>query len=525
MSTHIIDQLPDPPEYFTEAEIQIWEEYGSNLISKGVLRQYHMKDLENLVFWESHKRTTLLNLNGEFTSKQLTLLKGGRLKLHSSILLSNYTAIQDEINELRFEFGLHAESPQYISNTPVIPDEAYRNLPEMLRDCCAGIDNSRKKDTFLLYSLPVLAFHLDNVLFEHSEGVFSPTIKTIVLNTHGTIQSFARKTLDLASILEKQSMGSENQLNDPIVSSSADLESVKKIVVANHGKAMLFDERYKGNRSGKDHHSQLFRNLIAGSFNEKEVNLSKNDDETMIVTPKICMSQCASVDELKEIVELYGEDILNYFLFYLYDQSPDWESARPTRESHQFLHDINRFSEEMYRLYTLCMKREHPLMVDLTDSQWQMIDDTFREKVSIIEELGLMQQLNGMLLNSSVYVVKIAVLFRMIRSINQEADLKNIETIKAQDEDVVASLWIIDTLLKHSIRIYQNLPVMKENVRGDRYYRFYDILPVVFDTSQALEVASKISIPARTANRYLSTYLESNYLSKLRKGVYYKREM
>jgi len=525
MSTDFIDKLPEPPEDFSDDEIRIWKEYGFKLISKGELSEENIKDLESLVFWEFHKNSTLLNLNGGLTKNQLLLLKGAKQKLHTSVLLSNYKAVQDEINELRLNLGFQAESPQYISNTPLIPDEAYRNMPQLLRSCCVRIKNSRKKDSFLLYSLPVLAFHLDNIHFEHTEGTFTPTIKSFLLNSHGIVNFYARKSIDLASVLEKQCMRNDNVLKHPIISSSADLSSVYKIMVANKGKAILFDEKYRLIRSGKDYQTEVFRNLVVSSFREKQVSLPNDQNEKVTVIPKLCMSQCASIDDLKDIVELFGEEYLNYFLFYLHDESPDWESARPTDESRQLLQEIEALSGEMYRLNKMCMNREQSLMVDLTYSQWQMIDDTFQEKISIIEDLGLVQQLNGMLVHLSVYVVKMAVLFRMIRSLEEETDVQNAETLTARDEDVVASLWIIDTLLKHSVRIYQNLPAMKENIRGDRYTRFYDVLPIIFDTSQALDFASKISLPARTANRYLSTYLENNYLNKLRKGVYYKREL
>src|SRR6056297_1584178 len=206
MSTDFIDRLPEPPEDFSDDEIRIWKEYGFKLISKGELSEENIKDLESLVFWEFHKNSTLLNLNGGLTKNQLLLLKGAKQKLHTSVLLSNYKAVQDEINELRLNLGLQAESPQYISNTPLIPDEAYRNMPQLLRSCCVRIKNSRKKDSFLLYSLPVLAFHLDNIHFEHTEGTFTPTIKSFLLNSHGIVNFYARKSIDLASVLEKQCM-------------------------------------------------------------------------------------------------------------------------------------------------------------------------------------------------------------------------------------------------------------------------------------------------------------------------------
>lgn len=525
MSSRVIEQLPQPPEYFSKEEIRIWQETGAELIRKRLLRKSSIRDLESLVFWESQKNRTLENLNGDFTKDQLELLKGGRLKFHSSVLLSNYKAIQDEINELRLEFGLQAESPQYISNTPLIPDDAYQNLPTLLKNCCRHINDPRNRDTFLLYSLPVLAFHLAEIQFEHAEGVFGPNIKSFVLNPQGTVNTFARRSVDLAAVLDEESIKRNSPLAHPVISSTADLNSIKKMVTVNRGKALLFDEKYAFLRNSNNQQTELFRDLVDSSFRNKMVALPKENDDRYTVTPSLCISQCGSIDDLKGIVELYGEEYLNNFLFYIHDQSLDWQSVRPTNETKRFLESIRTLSEKMHQLYTMCLKRNSKLFVVLDDSHWQMIDDTFKEKVSIIEELGLMQQLNGMLQKSSIYVVKIAVLFRMIGMIEENIDIKNLQSVKTRDEDLAASLWIVDTLMKHSIRIYQNLPVMKENVRGDRYHRFYNVLPIIFDTSQALEVASRISIPSRTANRYLSTYLESNFLSKLRKGVYYKREL
>jgi len=521
----IMDQLPKPPANFTNEEIKIWKETGTHLIQKGLLKENNIKVLESLTYWEFQKSKTLNNLNGELTEDQQDLLRGGRLNLHSSVLLSHYKAIQNEINELRSGLGLKPESPQYISNTPLIPDEAYQHLPKLLNDCCIPIKDQRQKDTFLLYSLPVLAFHLSGVRFEHAEGIFSPAMKSFILSPNGTVGKFARKSGDLAAVLEEQILKGNTEFKPPVMLPSSDVTSVIKSVAANRGKVLLFDEKHYVPGNNKNQHGKLYRQLVGKSFKEKPVALPKENDETIVIKPTMCMSVCGSIDDLQGIVEMFEEQYLDNFLFYLHDQTPDWESVRPTSGTKQFLENIDVLSGQMFQLFEMCEQQENSLLVELEDPHWQMIDDTFREKTAIIEELGLMQQLHGMLRNSSIYVVKIAVLFRMMRLAEEGTVIENMKHIKTQDEDLIASLWLIDTLMKHAIRIYQNLPVMKENVRGDRYHRFYNVLPIIFDTSQALEVASRISIPSRTANRYLSTFLESNFLNKLRKGVYYKREV
>ncbi len=523
MTPEIIKQLPLPPENFSDEEIRIWQKTGQKLIQKKALRDDNVVYLETLVFWEARKNKTLENLNGVFTQSQLELLEGGRVNLHPSVLLSNYKAIQDEINDLRLEFGLKPESPQYISNTPVIPKEAYLNLPELLRNCCSNIEDQRDKDTFLLFSLPVLAYHLTGVRFEHADGIFSPSMKSFVLNPNGTVNKYARKATELATELNKQTFKGNTNLKSPAASSLADVKSLNKNLAANNGKILIFDE-IRGLFSNKELlRSKIYSEIVKNSFRERLVRLHTEYDESFIITPSACISVCGTLDDLKTVAELFGEQHLTNYLFYLHDNNSGWESIRPTAETKQLAEDISTLSGVMYRLYTMCENRVNSLQVELEDSHWQMIDETFQEKTAIIEDLGLMQPLNGMVRNSSIYVLKLASVFRLIRSAQEGINIEKIDSVKTRDEDLAAALWLVDTLMKHAVRIYQNLPVMHEDVKGDRYHRFYSLLPIIFDTSQALDIASKISIPKRTANRYLSAYLENSFLRKLRKGVYYKK--
>jgi len=518
----MLKKVPIPSDHYSEEEIRAWHRIGSKLIHEEVLSEENVKHLESWVFWETRKNKTLENLTGIFTQSQLEILEGARVKLLPSVLLSNYKAIQDEINELRLELGLKPESPQYISNTPVIPDEAYQNLPELLKNCCSHIESQRDKDMFLLYSLPVLAFHLTGVCIEHSDGVFSPSIKSFVLHPNGTVNKYARKSIGLATELNNQVLNGNTSLKYPLALSLADMKLLNKSLAANKGKVLIFEETGGLFSNIELLRSSIFSEVVENSFKERPVRLHAGNEENFIITPSACISICGELNDLKTAAELFGEQHLTNYLFYLHDDNSGWESIRPTAQTRKLTEDISTLSNVMYRLYVMCENRANTLQVELEDSHWQMIDETFQEKAAIIGDLGLKQPISGMIQNSSIYVLKFAAIFRLIRSAQEGTNIEKIDSIKTRDEDLTAALWLVDTLMKHAVRIYQNLPAMQENVKGDRYHRFYNLLPIIFDTSRALEIASRISLPKRTANRYLLAYLENSFLWKLRKGVYHK---
>jgi len=163
MSEEILSDLPKPPEHLSDYAVDVWYKTGIQILKRGRLTQNNLVNLEEICFWEEQKRQIRENLQGRYTTHQMELGSGNISSVNTSVLLTNFKAVQDEINDLRGMFGLKSELPEHISNTPEIPDEVFEYLPDDLRACCDLIDDKRSRDTFLVMALPVLAFHIKNV--------------------------------------------------------------------------------------------------------------------------------------------------------------------------------------------------------------------------------------------------------------------------------------------------------------------------------------------------------------------------
>ncbi|MEX0945260.1 MAG: hypothetical protein WD513_01100 [Balneolaceae bacterium] len=525
MEDEILIDLPKPPEHFSDSAIDSWYKTGITLLRGDRLRQSNLIHLEEICYWEDYKNRIRENLQGRFTEHQLEISSGNIGNINTSTLLSNYKAIQDEINELRAIFGLKPELPEHISNTPEIPDEVFDNLPGLLRECCDMIEDIRSRDSFLILAIPVLSIHLPNVQFEVADGVFTPNYFTYIVKSQSGIDRYPKKAIDLASVLNKQALkGDVSGFKVPLIALKSNPGKIQREIFQNLGKGLFFEEYMQVAAGMNSFDVQLFFNLIEKSSLKKPMSLSIENDQNRVLIPEISAAINGTMSEIKTMSEQLGEEYLTNFSFYLFESDGEWKSSRPTTRSKKFNQGIDVLSGKMFELNQLLSKKSSPIFIEPTNEQWQMIDETFSEKMNLIEELDLTQNLQIANEKAVTNTLKLASIFTIIRVyLDQQIDLNSVDVLSPNDNDMIAALWLTDTFMKHAIRLYQNLPVMrKESYRGNRFNRFYGTLPAIFDTSEAVEVAGKLSIPDRTANRYLSELLEKNKLVKLRRGVYKK---
>lgn len=525
MSEEILSDLPKPPGYLSEYAVDIWYKTGIQILKNGRLTQENLAQLEEICFWEEQKGTIRENLQGRFTTHQMELGTGNMSSVNTSVLLTNFKAVQDEINDLRMMFGLKPELPEHISNTPGIPDDVFDYLPDDLRACCELIEEKRSRDTFLIMALPVLAFHTRNVVFELSDGLFRTDFISYVVKSGSRMDRDARRAADLAEAVRNYAAErTVTALVHPQVSLKTQPGRIQRELFQNGGKALIFEEYMNVAVKTASFDMGFYSDLIEKSSTRQPLTLNLENDQSRIVMPALSAALNGTLHEIKTLVEHLGEEHLTHYSFYLYESEEEWQSYRPSRSSRALNESLSALSEKLYLLYEVLTGRPEPIHVEPSGEQWEMIDETFAEKMRLIDELDLTQNLQIANERAVANTLKLVSVFTVLRTfLEGEIDLKATEVLTPRDTDVVAALWLTDTFMKHAIRMYQNLPAMrKQNYRGDRFNRFYGTLPALFDTPDAVQIASFLSIPERTANRYLSDLVNKNKLRKVRRGVYKK---
>jgi hypothetical protein len=206
---------------------------------------------------------------------------------------------------------------------------------------------------------------------------------------------------------------------------------------------------------------------------------------------------------------------------YTFDPERVWQSHRPTKKSRALAESVESASVQLQIMHQLLTDREEPLYIDLTDSQWQQIDDTFANKMQIIEDLDLSKHLHASNNRSAVLALRMVSIFTVLRAFEEDANRLTFEdSLTPTEADMKAAILLADNFIKHAFRLFYILPKSdNSNARGERYKKFVSMLPGEFETAEAIEIAERLEIPERTARRWLSN--EEN-LKRIKRGHYEK---
>ncbi|REL38692.1 DUF3987 domain-containing protein [Rhodohalobacter sp. SW132] len=506
MSQKTLGTLPDPPRHLSDDARRIWLEVGIKLLRDDSLTEASLQKLEDLCYWEDQRLGIMEKLRGD---QAAGIAKSGR-----SIHLKNLKAVKQEMDSIRLQLGMEAKETKLPEDTPSLPDEAYESLPSLVRSCCDRLGEAERKDMFLLAMLPFIAAHLPKTLAEHADGYYTLSVNCFLMDGSGFAKRASVKVKALSygvlNLADKNSERALFTIEDELNRSEDGRRSqneTRTLLQTDMNTLLQNDSVFREAGPLNDLFEQIFQAVPV--VQPGQGNLSS----LIIAEPK----------EYTGLALKSGPGLFSSFLLYGNHQSEGWQSNRPDSSTRALSKDIARLSGELFEIKSRLKERDEPLTVELSDNQWQMIDDTFAEKMEIIEELGLSGELQVINQKAAIYTLKLAAIFAVLRVYEYDPVSVDGEYLTPSDDDVIAALWIADTCLKHAIRLYEIIPGKEDvDARGDRYLKYHNVLPATFETAEALELAEKMGIPERTAKRYLNGLLEEKKVARVRRGLYEK---
>ena len=189
--------------------------------------------------------------------------------------------------------------------------------------------------------------------------------------------------------------------------------------------------------------------------------------------------------------------------------------------------------ERYLPLYHELSQRTNPLTFRLTADQQRRFNDYFAgiqseyaglygdDLIASIRRLGLICFRIAMVLSVT----------RLITPTGLADSMENVQMLNyltCRDEDFCAATNIVETLMQHTATVYANLLTPIEtttliNTITDRQRNLYDALPETFSRSTAIQIAAQLTIPSRTAERWIGLFVSKyNLLTRTAVGHYSK---
>tara|TARA_B100001146_G_scaffold54280_1_gene47601 strand:- start:430 stop:1047 length:618 start_codon:yes stop_codon:yes gene_type:complete len=189
---------------------------------------------------------------------------------------------------------------------------------------------------------------------------------------------------------------------------------------------------------------------------------------------------------------------------------PTWKNVFQTDTTNGLDEYYDQLGKEFFGLYKT-LKNNPDIEVRLTTEQQQKFNVFFEklqtkylnlqpdDYIATVRRLGLI-------------AFRIIMLFSVFR-IMEDGDVNQVRY--CEDIDFENTLEMISVLVKHSSKVFNDLPIEQKQVkRANRKERFLEELPYQFSRQDYLNIADKNKIPHKTAEGYITKFVEAGLIHR-----------
>ncbi|UTD14914.1 DUF3987 domain-containing protein [Tenacibaculum mesophilum] len=430
---------------------------------------------------------------------------------------------------------------------PTIPTTVYNNIPTFLQQVVQPSSSNEERDILLLGALTAFSACFPKLFGVYDQRkVFSNLylfvtapasagkgrlnqIKNLVNPVHKEKREQS-KTLkqqhqvEMATYnmnkgksetMEKPSKPPERMLFIPANNS---VTGVYQLISDNEGRGLIFetegDTLAQAFKSDYGNYSDGFRK----AFHHETISYYRRTDREYVDIEKPCLSTVLSgtPKQIQALVPSAENGLFSRFMFYYMNIKPTWKNVFQTDTTNGLDEYYDQLGKEFFGLYKT-LKNNPDIEVRLTTEQQQKFNVFFEklqtkylnlqpdDYIATVRRLGLI-------------AFRIIMLFSVFR-IMEDGDVNQVRY--CEDIDFENALEMISVLVKHSSKVFNDLPIeQKEVKRANRKERFLEALPNQFTRQDYLNIADKNKIPHKTAEGYITKFVDAGLIHREAHNTY-----
>ena len=424
---------------------------------------------------------------------------------------------------------------------PTIPTTVYNNIPTFLQQVVQPSSSNEERDILLLGALTAFSACFPKLFGVYDQRkVFSNLylfvtapasagkgrlnqIKNLVNPVHKQKREQS-KTLkqqhqvEMATYnmnkgksetMEKPSKPPERMLFIPANNS---VTGVYQLISDNEGRGLIFetegDTLAQAFKSDYGNYSDGFRK----AFHHETISYYRRTDREYVDIERPCLSTVLSgtPKQIQALVPSAENGLFSRFMFYYMNIKPIWKNVFQTDTTNGLDEYYDQLGKHFFGLYKT-LKNNPDIEVRLTTQQQQKFNVFFEklqtkylnlqpdDYIATVRRLGLI-------------AFRIIMLFSVFR-IMEDGDVNQVRY--CEDIDFENALEMISVLVKHSSKVFNDLPIeQKEVKRANRKERFLEALPYQFSRQDYLNIADKSKIPHKTAEGYITKFVDAGLIHR-----------
>lgn len=328
----------------------------------------------------------------------------------------------------------------------------------------------------------------------------------------------------------------EPSYRSPIIAVNASATAFYQDLAANDGWGAVFEtEADTVTQSIKQDYGDYSSGLRKAFHHETiEYSRRKDNEHVYIGEPKMSALITCTPGQVPLMLSPQNTEngLANRFVFYTQNGGHYWRDVFEDGEQTLF-EQMAPLGQQFLSLYHDMESREAgKLVFTFNEEQKQRFNGFFEPLYH--EQIGLYgDDLDAFVKRLGLVTFRIAMVLTVLRHADQQPAFCPLdEPLVCTDTDFQTAITIADCLINHTVQVYKNLLPHNDVIIGNsgrsmnpQEQRLYHSLPTVFKTAELIEIAQKIGIPQRTAQRYLGNYInEFNLMTRVSQGNYSKKQ-
>lgn len=338
------------------------------------------------------------------------------------------------------------------------------------------------------------------------------------------METYKRQQADYA--LNKKDPDAEQPQEPPLktlfIPANSSSTAVYQVLNDNKGIGLIFET--EGDTLANTFKSDYgnFSDGFRKAFHHETISYNRRKDKEFVELEKPRLSALLSGTP-KQILSLIPDaenGLFSRFIFYYMNVRLVWNDVFAIQDEtldRQF-EDYGRQFFDLYRL----LKISYPIRFALSPSQQKEFHAFFEQiqnEYSSVFGIDFVASVRRL----GIITFRIAMIMSALR-ILEDGSFSNV--MVCSDDDFFTVKTMVETLLKHTAKVYQMLP---ENIspnmqcsKNQLKQQYYNALPSNFYTQTAIYIAQSLDIPQKTAERYLKQWCLSGQMNRVKHGWYSK---
>lgn len=458
------------------------------------------------------------------------LAQQNNIKIHNEKPIVN-----NEVTEVKTE------------KTPVFPSHIYDTLPLFLKDCIKPATTNEERDILLLGTLTTLSACLPTIygIYDGKKVMANLYLFVTAPASAGKgrltqckqlVQPIHKLKREQSSLMKKEFEASlvsynlekgknpnaEKPAKPPermlFIPANNSTTGVFQLLFDNNGEGLIFetegDTLAQAFKSDYGNYSDGFRK----AFHHETISYYRRTDREYVDIDNPCLSTVLSgtPKQVSALIPNAENGLFSRFMFYYMNITPIWKNVFEIQTENGLDDYYNALGLQFLEFYKALNNNPR---IQITLNQNQQIQ--FNAFFSKIQTKYLNVQTDDYIATvrrMGLIAFRLMMLITTLR-IMEDGDCST--TRECEDIDFQNVLDLVAILTQHSSKVFNDLPAETPvATRTNRKERFLEMLSESFTTADYLAIAEKLTIPHKTAEGYITSFIKAGLIHREMNGKY-----